>query len=625
MRMRRTARHVGLVITAVFSVWTSSLLFGGGFAFQAFGHRISSNEPLRPLTLAAVGLWIWIWGHGTDRAWSAWGRATSRISDAWVVAALSLTTFVAGVAYNTTVGVGSDSYGYISEADLWLRHDLKVPQPWAAAVPWPAAGATFAPLGYRPVGSVGNVVNVPSYSPGLPLLMATAKAIAGQAAMFVVVPLFGALMVLTTWGIGVRLGSSRLGLAAAWLVATSAAFLHMLMLPMSDVVSAALLTIAFYLLMGPPVAAATFAGIASAMAIVTRPNLVYVPAIFAFWILLRPGDTAGRRARRVLAFGVPVAVSALGIAAFYRYLYGSATTSGYGSAGSNFQPENLVTNLGLYVTWLIRTQTPLALAGIGAILIPLRRLWPSVRDRSALWAAAALVVALWFQYCAYLVFDHWLFLRFLLPSWPFMMLGLAACAGAAASAGGAPGLKLAMAGLVIGLGVRDLRSAAINGVFNVWRDDRRFVAAANLVRARTDDRSIVFSMLHSGSLRYYGGRMSLRYDQLDPAWLDRSVEWFQARGIHSYALLEDSEVEVFRKQFAGQATVRRLDTPLATYSDVAPGTTTKPVTGLFFDLSADSPSSSAPGAMMTVDLQHEPPRVRAQAPAPEPRLPLMDR
>ena len=69
-------------------------------------------------------------------------------------------------------------------------------------------------------------------------------------------------------------------------------------------------------------------------------------------------------------------------------------------------------------------------------------------------------------------------------------------------------------------------------------------------------------MQHSGSLRYYAGRLTLRYDQLDPDWLDRGVDWLRARGIASYALLDEWEVPEFRRRFPGQAVIRQLETPL---------------------------------------------------------------
>src|SRR5439155_12318257 len=99
---------------------------------------------------------------------------------------------------------GSDSYGYVSQIDLWLQGHPFVDQPWAAQVPWPDGPGTFTPLGYSLLPSGTTIV--PTYTPGLPLLMALIKVVAGYRAMFAVEPLSAAILVLATYGLGRRLG-----------------------------------------------------------------------------------------------------------------------------------------------------------------------------------------------------------------------------------------------------------------------------------------------------------------------------------------------------------------------------------------------------------------------------------
>ena len=95
----------------------------------------------------------------------------------------------------------------MSQADLWVERDLRIEQPWVADLPWPNANWTAAPLGYRPVEYEESLAIVPTYSPGLPLLMAGAKSVFGHGALFWIVPLSGAVLVLATYGIGRRLGA----------------------------------------------------------------------------------------------------------------------------------------------------------------------------------------------------------------------------------------------------------------------------------------------------------------------------------------------------------------------------------------------------------------------------------
>ena len=152
---------------------------------------------------------------------------------------------IVGLKWGSKAVGGSDSYGYISQAELWLNGRLEIAQPWVEQVPWPNAEYTFSPLGYRP-GRARTTIT-PTYSAGLPIMMALAKRIAGHCAMFWVVPLSGGLLVLATFGIGRKVGGSELVFVAAWLLATSPAFLFMLLAPMSDLPAAAAWTVAFWL------------------------------------------------------------------------------------------------------------------------------------------------------------------------------------------------------------------------------------------------------------------------------------------------------------------------------------------------------------------------------------------
>ena len=66
-------------------------------------------------------------------------------------------------------------------------------------------------------------------------------------------------------------------------------------------------------------------------------------------------------------------------------------------------------------------------------------------------------------------------------------------------------------------------------------------------------------MQHSGSIRYYSGRLTLRYDWLDGDWLDRAIEVLERSGRPVYVLLDDWEEPAFRERFAGQRSLAHLD------------------------------------------------------------------
>lgn len=549
MHGRRIARAIALAAITLAAAWAAVLILIGGFDVQIGGWNLSSHQPLRPILWGTLPLAVFVWANGVRRTADAWTRFIERLNHPLVAGALTLTALGVGTTYSTTVANASDPYGYVSQADLWLRGDLTIEQPWAEQAPWPRAAWTFAPLGYRPIAELGNPDLVPVYSPGLPLMMAAAKAIGGHCGVFLVVPISGAVLVLATWGIGRRLGSSGAGLIAAWFVLASPVFLYMMALPMTDVPVAASWAVVFLLALAGTDRQAIFAGLLAALAILVRPNLV--------WLVVFPALLLGP-VRRLVVFAGFVVGAIIAVAVAYARLYGSPFQSGYGDIGHLFGWAHVWPNIVQYGQWLIETQSPLVLAGFAALAWPVAAIWPGARSRRAVRLMGAFVAALFVYYCFYLPFDAWWFLRFLLSAWPFIMVGLALVLIAAARRFAAAGVVV-VSWLVVVLGVYTFDVARARGAFDLRHADRAYVAAAQAVRSLTPDTSVVVSVLHSGSLRYYGGRTTLRFELLDPAWLDRAVAWLAERGRPVYALLERDEVEPFKTHFASQSAIRRLD------------------------------------------------------------------
>jgi hypothetical protein len=397
--------------------------------------------------------------------------------------------------------------------------------------------------------------------------MAAAKGMAGHCAVFWVVPILAGVMILATFGIGVRLGSAVLGLAGAWLVATSPTFLQMALAPMSDVAASAAWAVAFWCLFGRAIASGVACGIAGGLAVLIRPNLAPLAVAMAIWVALAVARaTSGDRRRaiwRAVATLAGIGAGAAAVAVINWVLYGAPWLSGYGTFEGQFRSVHAGPNLINYTTWFAGVHTPAALAGLLAIVVPVRRVWPDAPDRSAIVVMGAFALGLWVIYCYYQVFETSFYLRFLLPSWPFIMLGFAAAILAAANLSGRRRVAVTIVVLLLAaLGFRGIRQADRVGAFTQRLGESRYVTAGKFVRLATPENSVVLSMQHSGSLRYYAGRMTLRYDSLGPSNLDQVVRWFAERGVHAYALLESWEVERFRGRFAGQAGLSRLDTPI---------------------------------------------------------------
>ncbi len=574
-------RRVALVATILAAVWTAVLVFFGGFDVTIAGVTVTSHAPLRPLIFGTLAFAAFAWANGLDRTVNTLSRAFARLDHRLIAASLAIWVVGTGLTRGTTAGFGADSYGYVSQADLWLDGQLKQREPWAELAPWPRAPWTFSPLGYRPALDDENRGElIPTYSPGLPMLMALTKRIAGHCAMFWIVPLSGGLLVWTTYWLGRRFGAPWAGAIAAWLVATSPAMLLALMRPMTDVPVAAIWTGALVMALARGYGSAFAAGLLAGFATLVRPNLAPLAGVLGLSYVLRTPPQGASMTSRLAAlafFAAGLAPGVVATAVIFNFLYGSPFISGYGGFSQQFAWRNVFQNVVNYLSWLIDTQSVFILAGIAVLVVPLRRVWPGVTDRRLIFVVGLFSAVLWAQFCFYLVFEDWAYLRFLLPFWPIVMLGLGAVAMVGLRAR-QPLIILAAGWLVLALGVRGRAITEERNLLDLWPGDSVSVGAARAVQSVTEPNSVVLTLLHSGTVRYYGGRITLRYDILDRDWLDKAVAWFAERGVAVYALLDDSsidqyrsEVEYFTQRFAGQHTVDRLKTSLVfTYAGPRP-------------------------------------------------------
>jgi hypothetical protein len=621
--MRGTIRGLAFVVALVSAAWAIRLEVLGGIHFVIVGHLIRSNNPLQPLAWAAGSGVVFVIAGGVPAVGRAWRRVGRWVEDRTVTGwlgrffsaqdlalALAAVVLATGAAYSTTVASGADASGYVSQADRWIRGDLKPPQPWVGQVPWPNPRWTFTPLGYTPVDDAPPYAQAPIYSPGLPLMMAVAKIVGGQAALFLVVPLCAATMVLSTFGIARRLRGPAAGITAAWLVATSPIVIWMLVFPMSDVPVAAAWTGALFFLVGEGAGSIITAGLLSAVAVIIRPNLLFLAPIMSLWFFVRDRNPSSfeRRLRDAALFYAGVAPGVIFIGVLFAFLFGSPWVSGYGRFSEVLSASNVWPNMRLYFAWALSVQATFTIISLIGLVMPF--LWPKGKPRRAVAIVALMVLGITAEYVAYAVFDDWAFLRFFLPAWPLLAIGAAGVVAALLDC--VPSVvKLAVVAGVVGLGVAGVRTVRDRFVFDLWYYNRRYTAASVIIRDVSAPNSVVFSMEQSGALRYYSGRVPIRYDQLPPDWLDRSVDWLAHSGVHCYAVLDAWEIEPFRARFRGQQRVHGLDRPIVLYQSYGDGTIV-----YFYDLT----TPPATGARPTIITETDPGRWRNWPPGPEPTL-----
>ena len=467
---------------------------------------------------------------------------------------LAAAVVVAGLTWSTRVAAGADAYGYVSQADLWLRGELSIDQSFAARVPWPSRRWTFTPLGYRPEPDGDRIV--PSYPPGLPILMAAAKTVAGHCAIFWIVPMAGGVIVLSTYWIGRRMRRPLVGLAAASIVAASPAVLFMLMAPMSDVPAAAAWAVAVACLIAE---APLAAGLAAAVAILIRPNLVPLAAVLLIFsmFVMKPW--------RSVLFGATAATGGIAIALVNAHLYGSPLASGYGDSSDAYLWSYVLPNLQRYPWWLVTAETPLALAGLAVLFLPIKAVWPAPEARRVGWLLAACAGVVWLSYIVYLPWDAWWYLRFLLPAWPMMAIGTASLL-AALYRSPLPVRRYAAVGAVLLLTVIGVGQAVRRGVFTQARGEAKYVEVARVIEALAGPDDVIITLQYSGSARYYAERLTLRWDLIEPGWLDETVRWLDEHGHRPYLVLEAGEVAPFRARFGAESEVARLDwAPLVSF------------------------------------------------------------
>jgi hypothetical protein len=529
-------------------VWTAVITITGGFVLRAAWLTASSRNPRGPLTIALIASAWYVLRHrqhwADDSRWLArpvWPRVVAAIAAAGAL--------VAGIGWGSFIGGGPDASGYVSQADMWVRGVLTLPPPdWARSAPWSYGVWSSSPIGYGP-NHTGDAI-APMYSPGLPMMMALFQFAGGPDAVYYVVPLLGAVAVWGSYLLGRRISGDWAGAIAALLLACSPPFLWMIVQPMSDVPVTACWAMAFVFAFRHRPLDALAAGAATAAAVLIRPNIVPLAICPALMLLtIREG-----RVRRLLLFGIAPALAAAVIAALNWHLNGSPVRSGYGSLGQIYEAARIPLNLERYTTWLVDMQTPLIFVGLFAPFVVRRA---AGRYRIALVTTVYPIVALGL-YLPYVAFEHWPFLRFLLPAYPGVLAGAGAVLVEGARRSRHPLVALASVALVAFAALHGWQAARRENTFAIETFDRRYARAVEFVR-RLPQKAVIVSNVHSGTLHFYTGRDILRFEVMRPEDVDRALTYLREQGHPVYFVGDPNEVDYFRELFGRTRAAGQLD------------------------------------------------------------------
>jgi hypothetical protein len=538
-----------LVFGVAGAAYAAVLYWTGGFETDFLGRKLRSRAWERPAVAAVALVLIWLaleLRRSPTVASRAWSWLNSPMAAALITTMAIVWTLLAGLRFGTFAAGGSDSYCYVSQAHLFADGALTEEVVLRPEFTWRDAGVSLIPLGYRPAALPGRMA--PVCPPGFSLLMATVRPF-GDRVMFLLVPVFGAVIMLCTAIVGRQLGHSLAGAVAALLLSLSATFLLMLFAPMSDVPATALwlgaLVIAFS--RAESVSAPAASGVLAGLAILTRPNLAPLAVIpFGMWL-------ARGRWTQVVPYIVPVVAAAGTIGWMQAERFGNPFLSGYGDTGELFAVSHVAANARTYAARLTTLYTPLIWLSVAAPLI----LWGRAQRRVIL-AISCTVAATWIAYLVYLPFEPWFFTRFLLPAIPLMLLFAAIVAFTLIERLPSWGRTPAAVALSLVMSLVLLEESRRRGVFTSAATEQKYPQAAAFVRDELPQSSYVLARQHSGSIRLYAGRPTIRWDAIGGDQLDVVVQQLRSIGAQVHVVVDDDEWTPFTTHFAGQIAPSRL-------------------------------------------------------------------
>ena len=531
-----------ILLSAGFLVWAAIVAATGGIQWRVAGVLLRSRDPGRALAIGLVLLLVHAlvfresFRRDTDRIAAALRRLLPGLAVACV-----LILGVHAIRYGTFIAGGADAFGYVSQAYGWAHGMLPRAQAIPISVPWPSGDASLAPFGYRP-GQQPHTM-VPTYAPGLPLMMAAAL-LFGDCGPYLVVPLCAAAVVWLTFLLGRRTGGPWVGILSAIFVATSPIVLFQSIWPMSDVPAAALSTGAAVAALGTSRRSALATGLWTAAGLLVRPNLPVIPLVLLVHLAV---SSRGRdRWIRVALFSVAVAPAVLAIVALNTAWYGAPWNSGYGAAGQLYSLSAILPNLARYPVWLWQSQSPIVLLA----LVPLLPRFGRDVDGPAVRLCAALFAGTLVSYLVYAPFEEWWYLRFLLPAIPavlvLMSTGMMVLARRLPRTRG----RVAATGITLLLTVYTIRVSQAHGIFGpLQAGERRYADIGAYIQQTLPRNAVIFSVQQSGSVRYYSGRMTIRWDLIDRDWTTRAAADVERLGLHPYMVIEDWEMPQMRTWF----------------------------------------------------------------------------
>jgi hypothetical protein len=477
-------------------------------------------------------------GMGTLRSRTFRVVASSRIRK--IVLLLLMFGYAAVlVRERVEVAGGADSSGYLNQARMWSRGELSVPINTLLELRLPVDyGRVFTPLGFVSGPEPGTMV--PTYPPGLPLLLAAMRFIGGDAAMYLFGPIAGIATLLLMVELGREAGlSTGLGIAGAAILAAFPTFVLNALFPVSDVVTTgwAIATLIAALRTSRDWRWGFVAGALAGFGVLLRPSQIFILPAIVIAARFRP-----RAIMAMIAGGVPFAIFQM---ALFQQWYGEPFKTGYGPSGSFLSLSYFPARFAHHGYWLGALLTPLIFP-LGLCSVFVRRIDRYVRFSFALW-----FVSLFTFYCFYESYQGWGYTRFIMPAIPALII--LALLGAQSLLHALPDgpRRVSFAALltiVVGSGLWHCDGFS---VLDAAEGQETYRAATVGVQRVIPANALVLGMELSGARYYYAGETLVRWDVITPDMFTLLRTHASIAGKKWYAVLIPSEVSQATKSLPG--------------------------------------------------------------------------
>jgi hypothetical protein len=437
---------------------------------------------------------------------------------------------------------GSDNSGYFNEARLFAHGRIHAPMRALAGIP--AERQTqwlYTPLGFKPACD-GTALLVPTYPPGLPLLLVAAAPVAGWDHAGDML-----LIIHSLAGIALMFALGRIcglpgwwSLAGAAVLAASPLYLFNSLQAFSDVPATFWGAAAVIAAMKSREGSgwALVCGACISVGFLVRPSNFLIVAPAALAVGLSP------RRLSLLALG-----SLPGIAAWMainHFAYGDALVSGYGAIGSEFHSALVPGTLAYCARWLPLLLSPIVV--IAPVILAFAGSQPRVTAVLAAWALAFIAFYAPYRW----THEQWWFLRFLLPAAPALIVaGLFVLhqllEKARGRIPGSLGRLLPVLLVAAAIGVELGQTLPFREAIAIGHGERKYGRISAWLNSHAPGNSAIVVSQASGALYYFTDFTLLRFEEMSPAMYQRVRASVQAEGRPLFAVLFPLEVDVLNR------------------------------------------------------------------------------